>query len=151
MGFKLVEKHHQYLQNLMLPPFRQVTFNKRRQGLFKKAYELSVLCSCDVALIVFDPSVSMTGGWRVWKDVGGNSERDRPAKHRGGGRGRPRCREEENFSIDSMTLDVWHAGAITSIQQPQYRRRASAFCGGDTWNGRDRDERVCSSEGSMRL
>ncbi|GMQ10993.1 hypothetical protein CsSME_00053784 [Camellia sinensis var. sinensis] len=32
---------------------RQVTFAKRRNGLFKKAYELSVLCDAEVALIVF--------------------------------------------------------------------------------------------------
>ncbi|KAJ8479649.1 hypothetical protein OPV22_023376 [Ensete ventricosum] len=32
---------------------RQVTFCKRRNGLLKKAYELSVLCDADVALIVF--------------------------------------------------------------------------------------------------
>ncbi|WOK93859.1 MADS-box transcription factor 3-like isoform X2 [Canna indica] len=32
---------------------RQVTFCKRRNGLLKKAYELSVLCDADVALVVF--------------------------------------------------------------------------------------------------
>ncbi|XP_075484368.1 agamous-like MADS-box protein AGL11 isoform X3 [Primulina tabacum] len=32
---------------------RQVTFCKRRNGLLKKAYELSVLCDVEVALIVF--------------------------------------------------------------------------------------------------
>ncbi|XP_048441158.1 MADS-box protein CMB1-like isoform X2 [Pyrus x bretschneideri] len=32
---------------------RQVTFAKRRKGLLKKAYELSVLCDAEVALIVF--------------------------------------------------------------------------------------------------
>ncbi|RRT75953.1 hypothetical protein B296_00009457 [Ensete ventricosum] len=32
---------------------RQVTFSKRRSGLLKKAYELSVLCDAEVALIVF--------------------------------------------------------------------------------------------------
>ncbi|CAA7037325.1 unnamed protein product [Microthlaspi erraticum] len=32
---------------------RQVTFSKRRRGIFKKADELSVLCDADVALIIF--------------------------------------------------------------------------------------------------
>ncbi|XP_021714798.1 agamous-like MADS-box protein AGL11 isoform X1 [Chenopodium quinoa] len=32
---------------------RQVTFCKRRNGLLKKAYELSVLCDAEIALIVF--------------------------------------------------------------------------------------------------
>ncbi|EPS73619.1 hypothetical protein M569_01137 [Genlisea aurea] len=35
---------------------RQVTFSKRRRGLFKKAEELAVLCDADVALIVFSSS-----------------------------------------------------------------------------------------------
>ncbi|XP_022881146.1 MADS-box protein SOC1-like isoform X4 [Olea europaea var. sylvestris] len=34
---------------------RQVTFSKRRSGLFKKAFELSVLCDAEVALIIFSP------------------------------------------------------------------------------------------------
>ncbi|XP_010277487.1 PREDICTED: MADS-box protein SVP-like isoform X1 [Nelumbo nucifera] len=32
---------------------RQVTFSKRRRGLFKKAEELSILCDAEVALIIF--------------------------------------------------------------------------------------------------
>ncbi|XP_026440733.1 agamous-like MADS-box protein AGL14 [Papaver somniferum] len=32
---------------------RQVTFSKRRNGLLKKAFELSVLCEVEVALLVF--------------------------------------------------------------------------------------------------
>lgn len=32
---------------------RQVTFSKRRRGLFKKATELSTLCDAEIALIVF--------------------------------------------------------------------------------------------------
>ncbi|XP_022726545.1 MADS-box protein SVP-like [Durio zibethinus] len=32
---------------------RQVTFSKRRRGLFKKAQELSTLCDAEIALLVF--------------------------------------------------------------------------------------------------
>ncbi|CAL9133720.1 unnamed protein product [Musa acuminata var. zebrina] len=34
---------------------RQVTFSKRRNGLLKKAFELSVLCDVEIGLIVFSP------------------------------------------------------------------------------------------------
>nr|PNR58242.1 hypothetical protein PHYPA_005237 [Physcomitrium patens] len=42
------------------PTNRQVTFSKRRNGLIKKAYELSVLCDIDLALIMFSPSGKLT-------------------------------------------------------------------------------------------
>ncbi|KAJ3708559.1 hypothetical protein LUZ61_012264 [Rhynchospora tenuis] len=35
---------------------RQVRFSKRRSGLFKKAFELAVLCDAEVALLVFSPA-----------------------------------------------------------------------------------------------
>ncbi|CAK7350248.1 unnamed protein product [Dovyalis caffra] len=34
---------------------RQVTFSKRRTGLFKKANELATLCAAQIAIIVFSP------------------------------------------------------------------------------------------------
>ncbi|CAN6678928.1 unnamed protein product [Malus baccata var. baccata] len=34
-------------------PARQVTFSKRRRGIFKKAGELSILCESEVAVIIF--------------------------------------------------------------------------------------------------
>ncbi|KAH7652698.1 SRF-like protein [Dioscorea alata] len=35
---------------------RQVTFSKRRNGLLKKVYELSILCGIDIAFIMFSPA-----------------------------------------------------------------------------------------------
>jgi hypothetical protein len=34
---------------------RQVTFVRRKFGLMKKAYELAVLCNCDMALVMISP------------------------------------------------------------------------------------------------
>nr|AZZ09250.1 AGAMOUS-LIKE PROTEIN 104 [Primula vulgaris] len=50
---------------------RQVTFSKRRNGLIKKAYELSVLCGIDIALLMFSPSgrLSHFSGLRRIEDV----------------------------------------------------------------------------------
>ena len=33
---------------------RQVTFMKRKKGLLKKAKELSILCNCEMAVLIFD-------------------------------------------------------------------------------------------------
>ena len=48
---------------------RQVTFSKRRNGLLKKAYELSVLCDVEMGLIVFSPRGKLyefSSSWYVW-------------------------------------------------------------------------------------
>ncbi|CAK9878396.1 unnamed protein product [Sphagnum jensenii] len=58
------------------PTNRQVTYSKRRSGLIKKAYELSVLCDIDVGLIMFSPSGKLThSGW-VDACAGGSSIED---------------------------------------------------------------------------
>ncbi|KAJ2393590.1 Myocyte-specific enhancer factor 2D, partial [Coemansia sp. RSA 2603] len=38
---------------------RQVTFLKRKAGLLKKAYELSVLCDSEIAVIIFSSQNKM--------------------------------------------------------------------------------------------
>lgn len=35
---------------------RQVTFSKRRNGLLKKARELSILCDAEVGVVIFSSS-----------------------------------------------------------------------------------------------
>ncbi|KAJ7188343.1 hypothetical protein C8R46DRAFT_877855 [Mycena filopes] len=48
MGRRKIE-----IQPILHERNRSVTFLKRKNGLFKKAYELGVLCSVDVAVIIF--------------------------------------------------------------------------------------------------
>lgn len=62
---------------------RQVTFSKRRSGLLKKAYELSILCDAQVAVIVFSStgrlyefssSSSINGTIERYQKIGNNLE-----------------------------------------------------------------------------
>ncbi|KAM0952542.1 putative transcription factor MADS-MIKC family [Dioscorea sansibarensis] len=70
---------------------RQVTFSKRRRGLFKKAEELSILCDAEVALIVF----SATG--KLFEFCS-SSMKDVIEKHR--------IRSNEGTSSDQPALDL---------------------------------------------
>ncbi|XP_048329882.2 truncated transcription factor CAULIFLOWER D isoform X3 [Ziziphus jujuba] len=44
------------LKRIENPTTRQVTFSKRRNGLLKKAFELSILCDAEIALLIFSPA-----------------------------------------------------------------------------------------------
>ncbi|KAG4301334.1 hypothetical protein PCK1_002260 [Pneumocystis canis] len=47
IGWKEIKK----IEN---PHIQMTTFARRRNGLFKKAYELSVLCDIDISVLIFD-------------------------------------------------------------------------------------------------
>ena len=42
------------ISSLFLVSLFKVTFTKRKFGLMKKAYELSVLCDCEIVIIIFN-------------------------------------------------------------------------------------------------
>ena len=42
------------------PTTRQVIYSKRKDGIVKKANELSILCDTDVGLIMFSPTGRLT-------------------------------------------------------------------------------------------
>ncbi|URD77474.1 hypothetical protein MUK42_05484 [Musa troglodytarum] len=46
------ERGKRVIQRIENAASRQATFSKRRNGLVKKAFELSVLCDAEVALII---------------------------------------------------------------------------------------------------
>ncbi|GAY64612.1 hypothetical protein CUMW_234830 [Citrus unshiu] len=48
------------MQKIENYPALQVTYTKRRDGIVKKAKELSVLCDTDVGLLMFSPSGKLT-------------------------------------------------------------------------------------------
>ncbi|XP_052193531.1 MADS-box protein SVP-like isoform X3 [Diospyros lotus] len=52
LGEKMVRQRIQ-IKKIDNVTARQVTFSKRRRGLFKKAHELSTLCDAEIAVIVF--------------------------------------------------------------------------------------------------
>ncbi|CAN1309975.1 Agamous-like MADS-box protein AGL11 [Linum perenne] len=81
---------------------RQVTFCKRRNGLLKKAYELSVLCDAEVALIVFS-----TRG-RLYEYSNNNSIKSTIEKYK------------------KACSDSTHTPSVTEINAQQYYQQESA-------------------------
>jgi hypothetical protein len=47
-------RHKIDIKKIPDPRGRHVTFNKRKNGLLKKAMELSLLCDCQIALVIFE-------------------------------------------------------------------------------------------------
>ncbi|KAJ8632685.1 hypothetical protein MRB53_026021 [Persea americana] len=76
---------------------RQVTFSKRRSGLLKKAFELSVLCDVEVALMVFSP----TGRLYEFANAGMEKTIDRYHRH---SRTDIHKGEKENLEVSPLSI-----------------------------------------------
>lgn len=83
---------------------RQVTFSKRRNGLLKKAFELSVLCDAEVALIIFSP----TGKLYEFASSSTTKTIDRYEKHMKelqGARGKASEEHMQHFKEEAASLE----------------------------------------------
>ncbi|WVZ85970.1 hypothetical protein U9M48_032823 [Paspalum notatum var. saurae] len=84
---------------------RQVTFSKRRNGIFKKARELAILCDAEVGLVIF----SSTGRLYEYASTSMKSVIDRYG----------RAKEEELGANPNTELKFWQREAASLRQQLQ--------------------------------
>ncbi|XP_008669318.1 MADS-box transcription factor 27 isoform X2 [Zea mays] len=82
---------------------RQVTFSKRRNGIFKKARELAILCDAEVGLVIF----SSTGRLYEYASTSIKSVIDRYG----------RAKEEEHVADPNTELKFWQREAASLRQQ----------------------------------
>ncbi|KIW87664.1 uncharacterized protein Z519_11638 [Cladophialophora bantiana CBS 173.52] len=115
---------------------RSVTFLKRKGGLFKKAYELSVLCSVDVAVIIFGhnkklyefSSGDINETLRRYQYYGAPHEHKGPAdfKNKGGeddddedeDEEQPAHAREESLPPQHLPPQLQHHNSFAHIPQP---------------------------------
>ncbi|KAI4321324.1 hypothetical protein MLD38_034721 [Melastoma candidum] len=108
---------------------RQVTFSKRRTGLFKKAREISVLCDAEVGLIVFSPKGKL---FECSTDSCMESILERYEKYT--------CPERNVFTDESKMRGSWtveHTKLVAKIEVLQRNIRNLAGEGLDSLNLRE--------------
>ncbi|KAG4419533.1 hypothetical protein IFR04_007327 [Cadophora malorum] len=106
---------------------RSVTFLKRKGGLFKKAHELSVLCSVDVAVIIFgnnkklyEYSSSDIGEILTrYNYYGGASEHKGPADFSGKGK------MDDDDDDDDGSGPSHHGSVEPQMMPPQFQNQAA--------------------------
>ncbi|XP_012837511.1 PREDICTED: MADS-box transcription factor 23-like [Erythranthe guttata] len=88
------------------PTSRQATYAKRKDGIFKKANELSILCDTDVALIMFSPTGRLTSFSSTGRPI--NNEEDLEDKL-------DKLNRKQRESQDKLRYYEPNADKITSV------------------------------------
>ncbi|XP_068647726.1 agamous-like MADS-box protein AGL29 [Aristolochia californica] len=94
----------------------QVTFSKRKKGLFKKAYELSILTGVNLVVVAFSPA-----GRPFYFGDEGLIHR----YHQGETNMIPKTVEDENFCLDKIDLDQCSVVANREEQEANAAKAAS--------------------------
>ncbi|KAJ3037960.1 Myocyte-specific enhancer factor 2D [Rhizophlyctis rosea] len=98
---------------------RQVTFLKRKYGLMKKAYELSVLCDCEIALIIFNHSGKLVqyGSTDMDKILLKYTEYSEPHESRGNADFERLEEKDEDEDAEFMDDDLTDVGSSRTPQK----------------------------------
>lgn len=87
---------------------RQVTFSKRRTGLFKKANELATLCAAQVAIVVFSPGGKpFSFGHPSVEEVADRFlNQDAPPKHSIPSHPEPPAQPQDDSTVDNLNQQL---------------------------------------------
>ncbi|KAI1433833.1 hypothetical protein GGR50DRAFT_458906 [Xylaria sp. CBS 124048] len=107
---------------------RSVTFLKRKGGLFKKAHELSVLCSVDVAVLIFGSNKKLyTFSSSDMRDVVGRyTYHGGPSEHKGPGDFNRGGDDDDDDDLEG-TPPHGHEGSVEPQMIPPHFQGQQAF------------------------
>lgn len=114
---------------------RQVTFSKRKAGIFKKACELATLCGVEMAILIFSPSgkAYSFGNPSFGAVVDRFENSDQPVSD-------STCDEADLRELNEEYSDVLQQLAVARKRGVELRKMAKQFAAGKSLAARPHDE-----------